>query len=564
MQRLHAAGALEDAAGAAMVVGAVAAHNHADRWADDRLEAALLDGAAALGPFPTWTGRESGRVLHVCSSAPPFGGHSRLAWRTVALDPQAQHDLVVTLAPDAIDGALAAAVDRTHHLSPPGAGPLARARELRALAAGHEAVVCYLDPHDVLPVLAFAGARPGERPPVLGWDVTDHTAQVHRTAFDLRLVNRPFAERIALERRGEPAERVALLPLPVTRPPRQDRATARRELGVPDGTTLIVTVGSAYKYETGGVHLLDLVEPVLAAHPGALLLAAGPEDTGRWALARRRTGRVHAVGHAPLDRVWAAADVFLEPYPCGASTAALEAVACGVPVLGFWPDQDEADLLAPGAAMQGAWPVARTPEEHAGLLAAFLTDPGRCAAAAARAREVTALSHDHAAWAAELRALRGRALALGPRRCRDAGSDPAELRDAPARHDGPDRVVAALHERGGKELAPQGVQRLQALLDAAGDPLGRPRFAPHLVDDLGWPAVTDPAPAICLEATPHDAAQQVRRLRAFFLAGLAAHVALTVRRDVRDATVPLVEAALAAGTDVPLDLHVVDATVAVA
>ena len=561
IDRLREQGAVQDAASAAQVVAAFAAHNHTGRFADPRLEAPLLEAAATLGPFPAWDPARAAdprRVLHVCSSAPPRGGHTRLAWRTVSLDAGRVHDLVVTLAPDGLDPELLAAVAASggtvHRLPDPAAGLLARARALRELAAQADAVVCFLDPHDVLPVVAFADPDgvAGARPPVLGYDVTDHTLQVHRPAFDRRLVNRAFAHQVAVARRGDAEERVGLLPLAVTGAPSADRAAAKRALGLDPAMTLVITVGAAYKYETEGTHLLDIVEPVLAARPGVALLAAGPADEGRWAAARARLGRVQAVGNVPLDRVWAAADVFLEPYPCGGSTAALEAVAHGVAVVGYAPDPDEADLLHTGASRAGAWPVATSPAEHAALLGRVLDDAAHRAQVVADARAWTALSHDHDAWRAALASHYAAAAAAGPR-------DRASLLDAPVAVDGgPDRVLHQLHTRGGKELALALVARLEALLACAADPALRPRFVAGLVDPLGWPKVALPAADARAEVSAETASEAVAWLRDLHLAGLARTITAVVAREDLHDVVPHVEAALAAGPDVPLDLVAVE------
>jgi hypothetical protein len=76
---------------------------------------------------------------------------------------------------------------------------------------------------------------------------------------------------------------------------------------------------------------------VLEAHPGSLLLAVGPPDSGPWAEYRTATnGRIQALGERPdLNAFYAAADIYLDSFPLGSATAMLDAGMFGIASLGL-------------------------------------------------------------------------------------------------------------------------------------------------------------------------------------------------------------------------------------
>jgi UDP-glucose:(heptosyl)LPS alpha-1,3-glucosyltransferase len=114
------------------------------------------------------------------------------------------------------------------------------------------------------------------------------------------------------------------------------RAVLRGRLGIPQEASVFLHVGSGFERK-GVFRLIDAF--ALSGLKGAHLLVVGDDKTrvraGRFAAARGVASRVHFAGTQADVRPWyGAADAFVlatlyDPFP----NAALEAMACGLPVL---------------------------------------------------------------------------------------------------------------------------------------------------------------------------------------------------------------------------------------
>ncbi len=395
------------------------------------------------------------RVLHVATELSEVGGHSRMARRWIERDSARVPTLALTRqrgpVPGAIARAVAAAGGEVHHVE--GHDAIARARALAALADAHDTVVLHVHPFETAAAIALADRA--ARPPVIHVNHADHCFWLGADVADLVVSARPAAAAMCVARRGVSALRTAILPVPVeTAPAPADRRAARAALGVPDGACALLVVASPYKLaRIDDLGLLDLVEPVLAAHPDAVLLAVGPEDAGPFAAARKRTGgRVRALGRMDdTGPALAAGDIFLDGYPCSSLTAALEAAAAGMCVVSHQPARPQAatyDIDEPG--LGDAHVRARTPEQYAAELGRLVADPGARREAGERAARAVEAMADPGAWASALEDVyaraAGRAVCPVPPPAPIANSADALREDA---------FLLRLHEASGLAVAPQ-------------------------------------------------------------------------------------------------------------
>ncbi|GEM_PF-1027841 len=307
------------------------------------LEAELLRAGHSL-PVPPRTSRAHSRPrwLHVLTEAYGTLGHSNLCRRWIQYDSEVTHDVMLLDQRSGTPANLVAAVkaaggecfvlDRMTPL-------LERAMELRIRAwQNADVVVLHTHPEEVIATTAF-GVEGG--PPVLLVNHADHAFWVGCSVADLVLDIRTSGHLWTKQARG--VDRAIILPLPLANREfegaaalpdlKQQQQKLRMELGIPKDAILLLTVGSAAKYEPlPGMNFVDAAVRILEECPNARLIAVGPEDEGDWKAARRRTGgRFRAVGRQPDSALFCqAADVYLEGFPSGSLTALLEAGMAGL------------------------------------------------------------------------------------------------------------------------------------------------------------------------------------------------------------------------------------------
>jgi hypothetical protein len=357
--------------------------HHPGFFASPPLEAAVSALAEAVPPSDTRDGWKAGRshgrrVLHVLTQAYPTGGHTRVVSNWMRLDEESEHAVVLTGQRGLpVPKFLTAASSRCRQLDRGFEDLLCRASILRSLATSCDLIVLHHHPSDVVPGLAFAPSA--HAVPVVTLNHADHVYWPGTSISHLVANLRTSGQQLAIQRRGIEPSRCAILPIPLTPPLRTlSSADAKERLGLPPDTFVLLTVAQAYKYRPiDGVGFLDIVEPWLAAHPRAVLIAVGPEAREAWSRAAVITGgRVRAMGTlADVAPYYESADVYLDSYPLASLTSALQAGMLAMPLLTYVSRPPEAGVL--GADSPGLDPImvrATTPQSYADSLTSLHDD----------------------------------------------------------------------------------------------------------------------------------------------------------------------------------------------
>jgi hypothetical protein len=310
-----------------------AADHHTGEYASSDLEALFRQIAPAFPRVGRRGGGGAPRVLLVMTQDRGLRGPSMTVHRLPRLaEGSIQHTIVMTnqrVPIPRIPGTKQIALTGT---------VMERVRQLQSIAANNDAVIAAVNPADVVPAIALAD-RPRGAPGVGFLNLAAQTHWVGAGAADFVINHDWGSAMLAADRRG--VRRQALTELRIPIPPDHltptMRARVRMQLGIDDKSTILFTSGPSAKFRPiePGLGFLDLVVPVIASNPKAVLVAVGPGDDPDWIRAGDKTdGRIRSLplGFHAHD-VRRAADVYLDPFPFSSSTAALEAGLQRLPVL---------------------------------------------------------------------------------------------------------------------------------------------------------------------------------------------------------------------------------------
>ncbi|HEY2972560.1 MAG TPA: glycosyltransferase [Pyrinomonadaceae bacterium] len=326
---------------------------HAGRYADGSLENPLLEIGRRLEEAPQPDAHPARhpakrRVLHVATTLYDIGGHSRLITNWIHNDKSSEHSLLLTDQEGDIPQWMMQAVAENggELISLPAESTLLkRAHSLRVIAqSGFDLVVLHHHPNDVVPVVAFASE---DCPPVVAMNHADHVFWLGSTVADLVLNVRGFGECISATRRF--AQRNLLLPLPLSIPFLSvTKAEARRRFNIPQEQTVLLSIGTRYKFTRTETHdFFATVAKILAQNPAAHLYIIGiSREESHEHLERGKDERLHFLGKVEDPTLYRlAADIYLDSMPYGSLTALLETAALGVcPVLMYAPPAPQYDI----------------------------------------------------------------------------------------------------------------------------------------------------------------------------------------------------------------------------
>lgn len=287
--------------------------------------------------------------LHVFNNAFSYGGHTAMAIRWINSDSANNIHSVALLAdnpsiPEELSRSVRLCGGEIYTYDCQ-VSVLKRAAWLRKLAykiASH--VVLHVAEDDVIAGMAF-GISGG--PPVLLVNHAAHVFWVGSSIADLVVNCRGSRLEEVWTQYHRGVQRFSTIPIPlldlkgqnfqcITDTEKKDQI--RDFLGIPSSSVVILTVGAAFKYiPIGDLDFVRVCEQILQEVSDAFVVAIGPEDNSYWRTASERVGsRLRAVGrksHAEVSLFQDTADIYIEGFPFGSTTALLEAGLRGVPVV---------------------------------------------------------------------------------------------------------------------------------------------------------------------------------------------------------------------------------------
>lgn len=334
-------------------IATFAANHHCGRFADGALENQLLEiglvleHCMRLRPQSCYDARlprrtSSGRhVLHVATNVSPIGGHTRTIENWIANDPASTHSLYLTGQADlpmrdelrtilqAQQGGLVIASD--------GWSDLVNALQLRRCAQQWaDCVILHHSPNDVIPVVALAS---DDLPAVAILNHADHIFWLGSSVADAILNLRGIGAELSRCRRA--AKQNLIMPIPLASDEvLLGKSDAREQLGIARDCIVYLSVGRADKYRPTSEHdFFRTAAKILEQVEHSRLIVVGPEPHEVLPrLTKTQQARVMLPGGVADTSIFrAAADIYIESFPFGSHTAALEAGRAGLPlVLAFF------------------------------------------------------------------------------------------------------------------------------------------------------------------------------------------------------------------------------------
>ena len=318
-------------------------------------------------PNPSYADSAPRRIMHVLTLVNADGGHSVMLKRWIALDPYPNKHSVVLLAqsapvPDSLIEAVEGKNGQIIEMNPR-EKMLDRAMRLREIAHTQaDVVVLHTHPWEVIATVALADSG---GPPVLLVNHAAHIFWVGASVSDMVLNCRysSYEDHWTVKYRG--INGFMHLPIPVSEPyeyyesserAQKNRETTRNDLRIPGNAIVMLTVGIGSKYSPlPGIDFLQAATEVLTERKNSYLIAIGPNFDSRWVSFRDAIGeRVILIDKQPetsMPAFFDAADIYLEGFPFGSTTALLEAGVRKIPCV-LAPKVCPAPFTSDGIALE--------------------------------------------------------------------------------------------------------------------------------------------------------------------------------------------------------------------
>ncbi|XHH09330.1 MAG: hypothetical protein ACFCUE_01525 [Candidatus Bathyarchaeia archaeon] len=350
--------------------------------------------------------------LHVITECYETGGHSAFLDRWIkTTSHNSIHSLVSTAnfkpIPEKLVQSIAASGGFCSSLPETSQSLTDQALNLRSLARNWADVsVLSIQPFDPLPIVAF-GVK--DVPPVIFCNHADHAFWLGASVTDVLANYHYYGRLLCEERRGLHESKTLPIPL-LKKESAKGRDEARKELGLQNDETMLLTVGRIEKfYPFLGYNFLEVMVEVFQKHPKLKMFAVGPASVGEWRKASEVVdGRIMAVGIVAQERLetfYAAADLYVPGFPCGSGTALLEAGLHGIPIVGLHSEELPYLCIEDDVSFEPLKVYASSVPEFLGTLNLMISNAQACRQRALTVKENIKQEHCSPGWDKYLTAL---------------------------------------------------------------------------------------------------------------------------------------------------------------
>jgi glycosyltransferase involved in cell wall biosynthesis len=322
-------------------------------FSSEHIESIFLDIANKYSISPSKDSIKENTFLHVATQVLSTGGHSRVIERWIKNSPSGFHSVVLLdqsglQVPDLLKENVIQKEGEIIDLSPI-VDPIKKGIELRKLGLNYKYIILHVNMEDFVPIIAF-GNKEFSRP-VLLVNHADHQFWLGGSVSDTVVNLRTWGKNLNVQRRG--IENNCLLEIPIeTKADFSLDPDLRKKHNVPEGDSLILTIGSDYKYNPVlDYDFIKTVREILNTVTNASVLAIGPSSENHlWRSAKAETsGKIQAIGTVPYDEIYSyinSCDLYLDSFPFFGGTTLIDVVRAGVPAVSLKTPAGQSDYVS--------------------------------------------------------------------------------------------------------------------------------------------------------------------------------------------------------------------------
>lgn len=281
------------------------------------------------------------KILHILSEGYSVGGHTRIVDRWIKKDKESMHYLVTTWQCDTLPqwllDTLVSNGGQHFNLADYSKSYMDRASILKEVSMAFDIIILHSHMNDPIPIIAFG--NDGGAPVVL-LNHADHVFWLGSSVADKVASIRNSGLSICKDRRG--IEENIVLPIPID----DDIEFAgndielRKRLNIPEHDIIITSVATEYKFSNNGdVNIEWIIYYIMKLYNNVTILLVGPDgNSRRWkTIEGNCDGKVKALGIVKnIESIYSITDIYLDSFPIGSLTSALDAAIKGKPVVGFF------------------------------------------------------------------------------------------------------------------------------------------------------------------------------------------------------------------------------------
>jgi len=275
---------------------------------------------------------KNNRFLHIMTKASVTGGHTSVVENFIKnrLGYDEEHHLLLVSQYDEIKPDFCHALDVNNKLFDVSNMEVeTKIREIALISQGYEYVILHHHMYDVLPILALSRFK--NKKNIFVYNHADHLYWVGSSIVSRTLEMSTDGAIFSATRRG--IVDACILPIPLRKKEKISAGNLREKLNLSCQQKVLLTIGNKNRFLTKKYSYKDVIREVVKNTNDIVFVIIGDHDESFWG-DLWSCHRVIFPGIVPkdeLDAYYSIADLYLDSFPMGGSTATLDALCYGVP-----------------------------------------------------------------------------------------------------------------------------------------------------------------------------------------------------------------------------------------